>query len=174
MDAHPSGPPPRSIGRHARLIPLQSGDPAQVTRQELDAAIFEISDPSLVSSAHGGGYDTPSQIGALAGGQLVKKTGRTTGATHGRVVGEFIHAVPINYQSRHFTSRVYFSNVFGIVSKDDSPFSAPGDSGSVVVSEDEDRALGLLFGGSDKLALVAPLGSVLEAFDVTLVSQHNV
>ena len=176
MDATPSGPPPRAIGRHSRFIQLQSGDPTQVTRQEIDAALFELTDAKQVSSMQGDGrYDTPSKTGPLLGEGLVKvkKVGRTTGETHGRVLGEFLRPVRLPYESARFTAIVYFRNVIGVVSTDERPFSAPGDSGSLVVSHDGAEALGLLFGGTDVLSLVLPLDAILKAFKVKLVSKHQ-
>lgn len=175
MDAHPSGPPPRTIGRHSRFVPLRSGDPQQVPGQELDAAIFEIEDPTFVSSMQGGGrYDTPNKVGALVGGRLVKKLGRTTGETRGKVLGQFPRPVRVDYKSLRFSSVVYFRNVFGVVSTDEGPFSAAGDSGSLVVSDDGTEALGLLFGGGEGISLITSLDPILKAFDVALVSKHNV
>ncbi len=175
MDARPSGPPPRSIGCHSRFVPLQSGDPQQVVGQELDAAIFEIEDPALVSSMQGGGrYDTPNKLGLLTGGRPIKKFGRTTAETFGEVVGKFLRPVPVVYKSSRFSSVVYFRDVVGIKGTDQGEFSQPGDSGSLVVSADGTEALGLLFGGGDGISLVTPLGAVLNAFEVSLVSKHNV
>jgi len=174
-DADPAGPPPRSIGRHSRFILLQSGDPGQVTRQELDAAIFNITDPKLVSSMQGDGrYDTPSAVGQLVGGALVKKIGRTTGETQGRLRGFSLRPVAIPYKSDRFSSLVYFRNVWGIESTGPAPFSSPGDSGALVVSNDGSEALGLLFGGNENISLMVPIEPVLKAFGTTLVSQHNI
>jgi hypothetical protein len=174
MDAAPNGPAPRAIGRHARFIPLQSGDPQQVTRQEIDAAIFEVIDAQIVSSMQGIRYDTPKQAAPLVGNTVVKKIGRTTGETYGRVKGEFLHPVRVPYKSPRFSSTVYFRNVYGVVGVNNSPFSAPGDSGSLVVSDDGKQALGLLFGGNEMISLVMPLEPILKVFKVSLVSGHNV
>jgi hypothetical protein len=174
FDADPMGPPPRSIGRHSRFILLQSGDPGQVQRQDLDAAIFEITEPALVSSMQGDGrYDTPSAVGQLVGGMTVKKIGRTTGETRGRLLGYSLRPVAISYKSRRFSSVVYFRNVWAVEGIG-QPFAGQGDSGSLVVTDDGSEAIGLVFGGDDTASLIVPIDPVLKAFSATLVSGHNI
>lgn len=75
-------------------------------------------------------------------GLEVTKSGRTTGVTRG-VVADIDADVDVSgYPSgiQRFIGQV-------IVESDNPPFSAPGDSGSLVVTG-EGRAVGLLFGGS--------------------------
>ena len=68
MDADPDGPAPMGIGRHHSFVPLRSGDPQQVDAQELDVALFSITDHPQVSSMQGSGaFDTPSAAVAPAG-----------------------------------------------------------------------------------------------------------
>ena len=60
-----------------------------------------------------------------------------------------------------------------------SAFSGPGDSGSLVCFRPnlgEHKALGLLFAGTQdqSLSFVLPIQKVLDFFGVTLVSQHNI
>jgi hypothetical protein len=64
-----------------------------------------------------------------------------------------------------FTATVNFANVWTVVSADNSAFALPGDSGSLVVTEDGQFAVGLLFAvSSDGLrAWVAPMDVVLAA-----------
>jgi hypothetical protein len=145
-----------------------------VTRQELDAAIFEVTSPKAVSSMQGDGrYDTPSAVGQTLGGTDVKKIGRTTGETHGVLLGYSLRPVAIQYQSSRFSALVYFRNVWGVVSSGSGPFSAQGDSGSLVVAEDGSLAMGPIFGGNENMSLMMPIEPVLKAFGVTLVSKHN-
>jgi hypothetical protein len=74
IDASPNGPAPTGIGRHYSLVALGSGDPQQVPVQELDAALFSIDQPSLVSSMQGPGwFDTPAVVIGPTAGTIVKK-----------------------------------------------------------------------------------------------------
>ena len=49
-----------------------------------------------------------------------------------------------------------------------SPMSAPGDSGAAIMDMQR-RAVGLLFGGSDRATIFTPIQRILERFDVTLM-----
>src|SRR5438445_1381509 len=94
----------------------------------------------------------------------VKKSGRTTGLTHGNITA--VNAtIDVSYGSGK-TAR--FTNQIVVGSGD---FIAAGDSGSLMV-EDVDvnpRAVGLLFAGGSKTAIANPIGDVLSAFDVSMV-----
>ena len=64
FDADPVDPAPVAIGRHHSFVPLASGDPGQVQVQELDVAIFKVTQDGLVTSIQGQGwYDTPTAVG---------------------------------------------------------------------------------------------------------------
>lgn len=162
FDAAPSGPAPRAIGRHHSLEPLQSGDPRQVQLQDLDLALFEINDPALVSSMQGAYFDTPATHVDPSGGMRVKKVGRTTGITSGTVIGYYATPVAIPYKGTQFASTVYFRDVWGIEGENDSPFSEPGDSGSLVVTEDGTNAVGVIFAGSQNVSLMLPFSKVVQ------------
>jgi hypothetical protein len=176
IDADPSLPAPMAIGRHHAFVILRSGDPGQVARQEVDAAIFRIEDEGFVTSWQGqSAYDTPAKTAPLAAGMKVKKIGRTTGLTTGRVVGPVLTPLEVPYQSANFRSKVHFTGVWFVQSIGGDPFSEPGDSGSLVVTEDGQHAVGLLFGGSGPVAMIMPIDKVLVAFGgASLVSGHNV
>lgn len=175
IDADPLLLPPTAIGRHHALIPLRSGDPGQVAKQEVDAALFRIEDPSLVTSWQGQSmYDTPATTAPLGAMMKVKKIGRTTGLTMGRVVGPVLTPIEVPYQSQNFRSKVHFAGVWSVQSIGGDPFSEPGDSGSLVVTEDGEHAVGLLFGGSGPVGMIMPIDKVLGAFGgASLVSGHN-
>ena len=175
MDADPSGPAPTGIGRHQRFVTLQSGDPQQVQVQELDVALFSITNHSLVSSKQGSGlFDTPDTDTSPAGRVRVKKVGRTTGLTHGEVVGPWVTPLPVSYKSSQFSSVVHFTGAWAVKSLDAEPFSSPGDSGSLVVTEDGRHAVGLIFAGAGQVSLMMAIASVLGNLNVTLVGGHNV
>lgn len=174
IDASPASPAPLAIGKHLAFEPLHSGDPGQIQLQELDVALFELIDPNCLSSIQGNGfYDTPSQVANPAAGMRVKKVGRTTGLTSGAIVGATVFPYTIPYRSAKFNSHVHFTGVWLIVGDNGAPFSQPGDSGSLVVTEDGSRAVGLLFAGSDTVSAIIPIRTVLDRFNLSILSEHN-
>ena len=176
FDADPNHPAPLAIGRHHSFVPLASGDPRQVQMQELDVALFEIHEANKISSMQGDGYyDTPTNVLAPMGGMSVKKVGRTTGLTHGQIVGFFPTPLGIPYQGDRFTSTVYFQNAWVIQSSNGDPFSLAGDSGSLVVTEDGLSAVGLIFAGATNgsVSYMIPVQSALATLGATLVQGHN-
>jgi hypothetical protein len=95
-------------------------------------------------------------------GLAVKKQGRTTGLTTGEVSG--INAtVTVSYGS---VGTARFVNQIVITP---GTFSAGGDSGSLIVTADENKnPVGLLFAGSDTHTIANPIGLVLDNFGVTI------
>lgn len=90
-------------------------------------------------------------------GMALKKNGRTTGVTKGTI------------QTLHATVKVNMGNNRIAVFEDQiitGPMSAGGDSGSLVVDENN-RAVGLLFAGSDKTTILCSINNVLDALNVT-------
>jgi len=124
----------------------------------VDAAIAMPLSQDLVS-------DQVFEIGEILGhtdtwiGMGVKKSGRTTGLTFGQVtiIGA---SVKVSYGSGK-TATFVDQIVLG------KGMSEGGDSGSLVVSLD-DKAIGLLFAGSDTTTIVSPIGYVLEALGVRI------
>ncbi len=175
MDADPNGPAPTGIGRHHSFVPLHSGDPQQVQVQELDVALFSVTDHDQVSSMQGSGvFNTPGATINPAGRMRVKKIGRTTGLTHGEVVGPWVTSLPIPYKSSRFSSVVHFTGAWGVRSLDGESFSSPGDSGSLVVTEDGQHAVGLIFAGAGQVSLMMPIISVMDHLNLALVEGHTV
>ena len=174
LDASPSSPPPVAIGTHFALLPLNSGDPNQISLQETDAAVFLITRPDLVTSMQGNGfYDTPADVGPLSANLRVKKVGRTTGLRAGTVLGEMVVPFYIPYKSNKFQSIVYFSGVWAVQGDGGNTFSEPGDSGSLVVTLDGKQAVGVVFAGGNNVSYVLPIGKILALFNMTLVAGHN-
>ena len=177
FDADPDHPAPRAIGRHHSFAQLASGDPRQVPLQDIDAALFSVVDPGLVSSMQGEGlYDTPDDVADPVGGMVVKKVGRTTGLTIGLVKGVFLTPLGIPYEAERFRSTVYFQNAWVVATETGDPFSMGGDSGSLVVTDDGSKAVGLVFAGATNgsVSYIIPIRSVLDRFQATLVGGHNV
>jgi hypothetical protein len=94
----------------------------------------------------------------------VKKSGRTTGLTHGDITA--VNAtIDVSYGSGK-TARFTNQIVVGPGS-----FIAAGDSGSLMVEnvDTDPRAVGLLFAGGSTTAIANPIGDVLDAFNVSMV-----
>lgn len=88
----------------------------------------------------------------------VRKSGRTTGCTQGKVTA--IHAtVRVSYGNG---KRATFTDQFVT-----EAMSQGGDSGSLVV-DDQARAVGLLFAGSPSATIASPIATVLESLKVAL------
>jgi hypothetical protein len=91
-------------------------------------------------------------------GTQVKKSGRTTGYTEGRIV-----QVDVTSQVSYGPGQATFHDQLMA-----SGMSAPGDSGAAVLDAD-DYVVGLLFAGSDVATLINPIQLVLQLLDVEIV-----
>ena len=122
-----------------------------------------------------GDYDTPQNTKFPEGGLMVKKVGRTTGLTKGQIVGPLITPLGIPYESARFRSMVYFDNVWVVRTLTGTAFSLAGDSGSLVVTEDGNFAVGLIFAGAPtgEVSYIIPIDSVLAGVGASLVSGHG-
>ena len=106
----------------------------------------------------------------LAEDDAVRKVGRTTGKTEGRVTAFELDNVVVHFD----TGLLQFDNQVEIEGAGDTPFSLGGDSGSLIVDADR-RAVALLFAGVDHggtngkgLTYANPLRTVLDALKVDL------
>lgn len=179
QDTHPGGVNIRTIAHHKQFMELRSGDRYLVPVSQADVAIAEVTDVSAVSSWQGDlntGYDTPTRIIEPKEKMRVKKFGRTTGLTKG-IIEAFINTpFPVPYKGRHFTARVWMQEIWTIQAEDtfEDGFSLPGDSGSLVVTEDGSAAVGLLFAAKDNYALMIPMTHISNLFGgLSLVGAHR-
>jgi hypothetical protein len=178
MDARP-GVAPKEFCEFDQMVELRSGIPEIIPPMLVDAAIAIVDDDKLVTSWQGdkpNGYDTPSSALKPKAGLRVKKFGRTTGFTKGTV--EAVMSTPwvLPYKSRKFTAEVWFQDTWTIVGDDGESFAEPGDSGSLIVTEDGAHAVGLLFAVSNngERGIFVPIGPVLDAFGkLQLVHGHG-
>lgn len=123
-------------------------------------------------------YDprTITGIGKLAGidsaplADAVRKVGRTTARTSGRITAFDVDDVVVSYDM----GLLRFNNQFEIEGPGDKAFSQGGDSGSLIVNS-ERRAVGLLFAGGDHggangkgLTYANPIQAVFDALKVDL------
>lgn len=177
IDVAPNSLTPFTVGFHQRALPMVAGSADNVSPADnMDAAIFRIHDPQLVSSFQGNAYDTPTQTVPLTAGLTVEKVGRTTGHTRGVVISQFVGAHAIQYRADiyGFSGIVYFSPMFAVIGVG-AEFSTAGDSGSLVVAllpGGERRAVGIVVGGMSDSA--APGGTVSVIARLNLYWLHSV
>jgi hypothetical protein len=179
-DVAANGRDPETLGHHARAYPFIDGIPDIVdARENIDAAIFEIRDVDRVSSMQRNEYDTPAVSLPMAVGMTVQKVGRSTGLTNGTVIAELFDFEQVGYHidiMRGFKS-VYFRSLF-VVRSATGVFSAPGDSGSLVVTADPTGnkiAVGIVVAGNDEgNTLCLSIDRILTYFGITLVAGHNI
>lgn len=178
-DARPNKPAPAEIGRHHQIVELRSGEPTLVPCAEVDAAIALVTNPDKITSWQGDenhGYDTPSQAAQPLSGLRVKKFGRTTGLTLGTVEALIPTSTPLPYKMKNFSAVVWFQNIWTILGEG-KPFALPGDSGSLVVTEDGTKTVGLIFAASpsNNYGWMIPINEVLSKLGgLSLVSHHGV
>jgi hypothetical protein len=160
-------------------------DPADLVASFTRCFQIDFQQPNLIDcaiAAVGGGVGIDSSsldsLGALAGlratplvgGERVRKVGRTTGVTSGTVLSTDINNVEVDYgaQSATFDAQIEIQGDNGL-------FSDGGDSGSLVIDENN-YAVGLLCSGSDQpisggqLSYANPIGIVLNALRVDLLT----
>jgi hypothetical protein len=167
------------------------------TSPKIDAAIAQVTpnavDPSgnilyLGATTDANNVPVPGPPAAGAGlpesaalvSRAVAKSGRTTGLTCSTIVS-ISTATSVQYQkgcANGLTFNETFSNQVAVTG---GSFSAPGDSGSLIVTQDSSEAVALLFGGSDQETVGNPVGPVLNYFQsgsnaVTIVggAKHQV
>ncbi len=111
-------------------------------------------------------YRTGTAPLAASLGMLVGKSGRTTGLTQGRVTQIGV-SVNVNFGGGRVA---LFRNQIAIRSVNSNPFSAGGDSGSLVWNWAAGlRPVGLLFAGGGGTTFANPIASVLAALNIRLL-----
>jgi hypothetical protein len=103
--------------------------------------------------------------------QNVKKSGRTTGTTHGHVSG--LNATVRVAFTNECHGGTYYKTFTGqiVVANPSRNFLKAGDSGSLMVQDisPNPRAIGLLFAGNNTEAFANPIGQVLNFLGATMV-----
>ena len=98
-------------------------------------------------------------------GMRVIKSGRTTGLTTGIVTATRVNGTQVNYGTRIAPRIATFNDTIQIVSDvDGKPFSAPGDSGSVILDLETGRPVALLFAGDGRTTTACDIGGVCKQF----------
>lgn len=150
------------IATLSRSVPIQFYPPLPLNLHQniVDAAIaeakFEDIDRLIYWMGPVRGWLKKSEVNV---GLLVKKTGRTTNTTFGRVIG--INAtVDVGYGNgkvARFTDQIITT-----------PMSAGGDSGSLILSAQDSMAAGLLFAGSTEITIANQIENVRALLRVEL------
>lgn len=135
----------------------------------VDAAIVSMNAGAVGNATPADGYGTPKSTPVQARINMpVKKYGRTTGLTKGKVYA-LNATVDVGYDqgTARFVHQIIITP---------GSFSAGGDSGSLVVGDrqgkntDNDRApVGLLFAGSTLYTVANPIDAVLDAFGMSTI-----
>lgn len=135
---------------------------ATIAENQLDAALAAPVDASMFS-------DEILKIGVITGtkpaslGMSVRKSGRTTGHTEGTIT--LINAtVDVGYSTQAGKRTARF---VGQVMT--TAMSQGGDSGSLVVEQGYQNAVGLLFAGSSSATIITPIERVLNKLGVVIV-----
>jgi hypothetical protein len=154
--------PADDIGSLAAFVPIVFSTSAS---NLVDAAIANTTTSLLGNSTLSNGYGTPkSATVAPRVGMRVMKSGRTTGFTKGRIDSINV-MVNVGYDNgvARFVNQIIITP---------GSFSAGGDSGSLIVSNDRGNnkrhPVGLLFAGSTQVTVANPIDTVLSAFGVTI------
>ena len=133
----------------------------------MDAAIALTSPADVGTATPSDGYGNPSSVTASASlGLAVQKYGRTTALQPGSVAGTSVSVDVCYIAFGEFCLQE--ARFAGQISISPGPFSAPGDSGSLVVTQGGNQPVALLFAGGDGLTIATPIDLVLQRFGVTI------
>jgi hypothetical protein len=159
--------PPERVASLTRAIPLDTD-----TVNVVDAAIARIdSDVDHDGTLEGIGAIQHVYGDVPTPGMPVRKLGRTTGHTTGRITAFELDNVVVSYELGHMR----FDGVIEIDGDRNLPFSDAGDSGSVIVTTASVAGVGLVFAGTDQggrngrgLTFANSLSLVLDRMGVVL------
>jgi hypothetical protein len=167
-----SGDPAHAVAALSKSVDIAFAKGKTKPPNTVDAAIAVVTDQVNSSGSILG-------IGSVGGSTAatvpmpVQKTGRTTAHTFGTVMAVNV-TLDVSYDSgtARFTGQIRIRRPCG-----DAGFSDAGDSGSLIVTVPEDGsdplAVGLLFAGGGSDTFANPIGPVLTAFGVTMVTKHD-
>jgi hypothetical protein len=113
---------------------------------------------------HAGTGLNPTQALASPHNGLVAKSGRTTGLTCSTIIGTNVAANVAYFKNCGDTKASFTVSYTDLVMVAGGTFSASGDSGSLIVTQDTADPVALLFGGSDTDSVGNPVGDVLSVF----------
>lgn len=145
---------------------------SQARANVVDAAIARIDERAGHDPGRYPGGPVTGTAAEPGGARAVEKVGRTTGHTRGRITAFEVDGLRVSFPG----GTLVFDDQLE-VSGDGGPFSAGGDSGSLIWTGEGREAVGLLFAGSryggpdgTGLTYANPIGAVLEAFGARLAA----
>lgn len=155
-----AGNPPnnRVIARLTKFIALVFGgatNKVDCAIAQLGAANAATNQVLFIGAPKG---KTPAKID-----MVVHKFGRTTSFTAGRVT-----SIDTDVNVQYEAGTATFENQIIIVGLNAQPFSASGDSGSLIMERSTNKAIGLLFAGSSSHTIANHIDDVLGALQVSL------
>jgi hypothetical protein len=180
------------VGTFSETASMRQGIPTVTDISDnADLACFELDSLGckVLTSWHGNNeraYDTPAHVLTdVPLGTIVQKWGRSTAWTSGKLTSILTDPEPVEYSvvsyfspqaSQTFKGTIYFQQVYEVTSIG-QPFSAAGDSGSLVVTlpqkEGQDPfAVGVVIAGGTTKSLVLPIQPMLDQLGLELVSQY--
>jgi hypothetical protein len=144
---------------------------AHLGTTNVDAAIAQLNDSLMDASGFIEGIGTiSSTIANPTVGLAVIKSGRTTGTTMGTIASTNT-SVKVQYQLSCHSGKKYILTYTNQVLINSSSFSAAGDSGSLIVTNDGNfNPVALLFAGSSSTTVANPIGEVLRELTSALGS----
>ena len=150
-------------------IAFPSGRLTPVTNR-FDAALAVVTNARLIERGKVFGVSRyVPRLASATPGMRVIKSGRTTGVTTGVVTATRVNGVQVNYGSRTAPRLATFNDTVEIVGDNGAPFSAPGDSGSVILDRDTGRPVALLFAGDGRTTTACDLAGVCQQLNVAPV-----
>lgn len=137
----------------------------------IDAAIAAVSGTDITAVTPASAYGAPgTTTRSVSVGMSVQKFGRTTRHTTG-TVAETNVTVDVCYKARGPFGCAKLARFVNQFTVSDGSFSAGGDSGSLIVTNDNGKnPVGLLFAGSSTRTIANPIDAALNAFDVTITT----
>lgn len=162
-----SANPTNVIAALSDFEPIRFPSPGSQPRNVIDAAIASVTDASQVilgRMLNIANY-TPKLL-APRPGTVVTKAGRTTGVTSGTIRAIRVRGVQVNYGTRQNPIITTFDNAITITGAGGTPFSNPGDSGSVILDKQSGRPVALLFAGDGATTTACDLAAACARFSV--------
>jgi hypothetical protein len=147
--------------------PIRFPAPGSQPRNVIDAAIASVTNPAQVvlgKMLNIANY-TPQLLAPLPGMRVIK-AGRTTGVTTGTIRAIRVRGVQVNYGSRQNPLIAIFDNAITITGAGGTPFSNPGDSGSVILDQQSGRPVALLFAGDATTTTACDVAATCTRFNV--------
>ncbi len=152
----------KSVAGSANFIARLLGSKSQLTANRMDTTLNEV-DAAVAVPWGDSIEDEILDIGLVTGVREpelelpVKKSGRTTALTNGKItaLNTMVQVGYGNGKSALFENQIVTTDM-----------SQPGDSGSLLVEADTNKAVGLLFAGSDEVTIHCPIKRVMELLQI--------